>query len=112
MDPRGPSYTYAVRCAETGRFKIGQSHTPAQRLRQLQTMSPTRLLWVGLLMLSERDAHEMLSPHRMHGEWFADNDHVCAVISDFALHDCQWPDAKRPGCEVEFPLRPHWLRAA
>jgi hypothetical protein len=70
-DERPLNRTYVLRCRETGRFKIGRSTQPDQRIRTLRLVSPTELDFVGFLDADETDVHRALAEHRLHGEWFA-----------------------------------------
>lgn len=62
----------------TGPVKIGVTRSLVSRLRSIQTCSPYRLSlyewWdVGdadVAVLLERDAHAIMAPERLHGEWF------------------------------------------
>lgn len=93
-------WTYAIRCTETGRIKIGVSHNPWERFRGLATMSPTRLEFTGILDLDEREAHRMLAGHRMHGEWFAPNDQVLAIVREFMALSAQDYAQLRVVCDL------------
>lgn len=68
-----PGYVYIMRAG--GRYKIGVSRDVESRLRSIATASPFPVSLVyaeqspdpyGL----ERDIHQRLADHRVHGEWF------------------------------------------
>lgn len=65
---------YFIRCGTTGLIKIGVSDSAEDRLRELQTMSPTRLTLVRALREHlrsvERTFHDAFAAARHHGEWF------------------------------------------
>jgi hypothetical protein len=65
---------YVIRADKSTLFKVGISEDPKERLRTLQTGSPFRLKIIHAVFVSsfnqEREAHRLLAPWRIHGEWF------------------------------------------
>jgi hypothetical protein len=65
-------------------LKVGYSKNPQSRLRKLQTGSPLllRILKVipGSLEL-EAFFHRLLSPNRVHGEWFTLDEYALEIIT-------------------------------
>lgn len=73
--PFWDSYIYVIEGA--GLRKIGLSRAPKQRLADLQSGSPvklvlerTRCVRHAFVYPTERHAHSILKPYRSHGEWF------------------------------------------
>lgn len=72
--------------AAPGRIKIGFTRRPEHRLARLQQADMERLAVLGVVDGSRSDEaglHAMVKDHRLRGEWFADNEHVRAVVSSF-----------------------------
>lgn len=71
--------------ADVGPIKIGCSHNPKARLKDLQTASPYKL---RLLAILEDGGHEEAAYHRwfaadrLHGEWFQPSEKLLAEIAD------------------------------
>lgn len=71
--------------ADVGPIKIGCSHNPRARLKDLQTASPYRL---RILAILEDGGHEEAAYHkwfaadRLHGEWFDPSEKLLAEIAD------------------------------
>ena len=67
-------WIYVIRCIEPRSIKIGfTTKHPKERLKQLQTGSPTELVllgWFPANQRQERVLHEKLAEHRLTGEWF------------------------------------------
>lgn len=62
---------YLIACAD--RVKIGFSSDPASRVATISTSAPYECRLLGTILGSqdqERRLHELLAPHRRHGEWF------------------------------------------
>jgi hypothetical protein len=78
-------FVYFIASPETGRVKIGfTSKSPDQRLRSLQTGSPTELRLMCFqpgTKADEAHLHDILSPFRLHGEWFEAGDLVVYVMA-------------------------------
>lgn len=78
-------FVYFIASPETGRVKIGYtSKSPDSRLRNLQTGSPTPLRLMCFqpgTKADEAHLHEVLSPYRLHGEWFEATDLVIYVMA-------------------------------
>lgn len=78
-------YVYFIACPETGRVKIGfTSKSPEERLRNLQTGSPTELKLMCFqpgTRADEQHLHEILGDFRLHGEWFEAADLVIYVMA-------------------------------
>lgn len=72
-------YVYVARESVTGRYKIGISINPVERVKQLNVGNPEHLELIHYYQaneagyLSERAAHEVYEEHRLHGEWFDKN---------------------------------------
>lgn len=72
-------YVYVARESVTGRYKIGISINPVERVKQLNVGNPEQLELIHYYQaneagyLSERAAHEVYEDHRLHGEWFDKN---------------------------------------
>jgi Meiotically Up-regulated Gene 113 (MUG113) protein len=67
-------WIYVIQCMEPKSVKIGfTTKHPKERLRQLQTGSPTELIlmgWFPANQKQERALHDKLDEHRLTGEWF------------------------------------------
>jgi len=69
------SYIYVI-ASKTGTVKVGYSTNPQMRLASLQTASPDQLRLANVLAtdidgrMIEAEAHRILDPHRLAGEWF------------------------------------------
>jgi hypothetical protein len=78
-------FVYFIACPEAGRVKIGYTgKSPESRLRNLQTGSPTQLklmCWQPGTRQDEQHLHDLLSPFRIHGEWFEAEDLVVYVMA-------------------------------
>jgi hypothetical protein len=72
---------YFIRGATTGLIKIGESIDPVGRLAELSRQGPEalELLAVGGV---EREHHDALAQHRVHGEWFTPAPEVLAKIRE------------------------------
>jgi hypothetical protein len=78
---------YFITCRKTGMVKIGSAYDPFERLKQLQTGSPTKLKIEALLKGAckrEREIHKLLAKHRVHGEWFRICPAIEAIIKEVA----------------------------
>lgn len=68
------SWVYFIACGETMRVKIGYTTgSPYDRLKSLQTGSPTMLVLMALQRGGpdvERQLHKKFEKHRVRGEWF------------------------------------------
>lgn len=80
----GGPYVYFIRpVGMIGPIKIGCSHNPEQRRRQLRLCSPVDLEVVGAIeggLGDEYAVQAYLADHQSHGEWFLANSQVLAVI--------------------------------
>lgn len=77
------SRVYFIQSEHGGPIKIGTTENVAQRLRNLQTGSPTRLVVLGVLaggQSVEQILHLDLAAHRLEGEWFADHPLVRSIV--------------------------------
>lgn len=68
-------FVYVIASSETGPCKVGITHAPEKRLKQLQTGHPAKLRIWHLLECEdarrmERIIHDTLKIHRASGEWF------------------------------------------
>jgi len=71
--------------ADVGPIKIGCSHNPKARLKELQTASPYKLRILAILEdggHEEAAYHKWFAAHRLHGEWFEPSEKLLAEISD------------------------------
>lgn len=77
-----PKTAYFIRGEATGLIKIGESIDPVARLAELSRQGPEalHLLAVGGV---EREHHEALAKHRVHGEWFTPAPEVLARIREY-----------------------------
>jgi hypothetical protein len=77
-------WTYFIQSVEGGPIKIGiTSKDPEERLRKLQTGSPTQLRIVGLLPLDcEKLLHSKFSKSHSHGEWFKPSKDLVTFINE------------------------------
>jgi hypothetical protein len=76
---------YFISCRKTGMVKIGCAYDPFDRLKSLQTGSPTKLKIEALLKGStkrERELHKLLKKHRVRGEWFRLCPEIEAIIKE------------------------------
>lgn len=112
LRPSAPAgnYVYVAQSAH-GHVKIGFSNNPAARLASLQTGSPFPISIVWQEFAGDRafdieqQAHAILAPHRMAGEWF-DVPKEAAVAAIFGA-------AYRLGIELNgapVVLRPRFAR--
>ncbi len=90
-------FIYVVTGAH-GLTKVGFSADPVARLARLQTGSPERL-WLaftapayGNAYVIEQEAHQLLSAHRVRGEWFSATPDL-AIAAIFGAAD-------RTGCSL------------
>lgn len=73
--------------AETGLIKIGASHNPDQRIKELRAMSPVKLTILATVsgrIGDERAYHKQFAAHRSHGEWFHPHPDILAEITRLA----------------------------
>jgi hypothetical protein len=78
---------YFITCRQTGMVKIGCAYDPFDRLKTLQSGSPTKLKIEALLKGSykrERELHKLLAKHRVRGEWFRISPEIEAIIKEVA----------------------------
>lgn len=73
-----------------GRIKIGIAENPRQRLRQLQTGNPEKLVLLGCIEDDhEKDLHHKFRKYRVGGEWFTAEkelvEYVEQILSDKSL---------------------------
>jgi hypothetical protein len=65
------------------RIKIGKAARVGQRLRELQTGSPQKLVLVAVApggLAEEAELHERFAAHRIQGEWF----YLCPAVAEYA----------------------------
>jgi len=83
-----PGRLYIIRAKETTRFKIGISTDPEARLKSMQTGSAVELELVLAIEVPsvriERQAHRILEPWRVQGEWFD-----LGPLADYFMHRMQ-----------------------
>ena len=69
--------TYVVEAVGTGRLKIGKATSIKTRLKQIQAHCPVIARVIATADEDiERILHKTLEVHRLHGEWFIDNEVV------------------------------------
>ena len=68
------SVVYILKCQETGKIKIGITQHINERLKHIQSMSPTKLKsWTRFPTVGqgvEGFLHNYFKQYRLHGEWF------------------------------------------
>lgn len=69
-------FIYVAREAQSGRYKIGISIHPEERIKQLNTGNPEVLLLISVFKaeegyLTERKIHNKLQNSKIRGEWFS-----------------------------------------
>ena len=65
-------------------LKVGYSKNPQKRLQKLQTGSPLLLKILKVIpgsYESEAFFHQLLSPSKVHGEWFTLDEHSLEIIN-------------------------------
>lgn len=69
------SLVYVLKCQETLRIKIGITQHIDERLKHIQSMSPTKLKsWTRFPTIGqgvESFLHNQFKQYRLHGEWFS-----------------------------------------
>ena len=71
------SYTYWIFDRKNMAVKVGTSHDPLQRLKQLQTSNSIELKLVGMTnKLKEKDVHKLYAKHHLKGEWYKMNSEI------------------------------------
>ena len=92
-----PHSVYLVLDAKNDRVKIGYASVPKQRLRTLQSASPSILSLALTITFQNKDAaeaferhlHDRFDGYRIRGEWFEDG----AIILDYVRHQyCPSPE--------------------
>jgi len=69
----GGSFVYFIQAESGGPVKIGHSVDPGQRLSQLQSSSPYKLVIRAVIpgdRAKEREFHHLFHKQRIRGEWF------------------------------------------
>lgn len=91
---------YFIQECEPGRIRVKIGYTSkddvSQRMRELQTASPTRLRVLGVMegdQGRERLIHELFSERRVTGEWFEDSDLLRDFIAEFGDYVVSTPAA-------------------
>ena len=72
-------YVYLIAHHERRRVKIGHSHNPLRRLKQVQNGCPDCLSLVDYVpggRALETAFHRQFADRRVMGEWFRDDDHL------------------------------------
>jgi len=84
--PEDHRAVYFIQAGENGPVKIGVAKNPAERLAQLQTVSPDVLRLLGTIQgvgrYGERTLHERFRYARVHGEWFRPTDDLMGFIAE------------------------------
>lgn len=91
---------YFIQENEPGRNRVKIGYTSkddvGQRMRELQTASPTRLRVLGVMegdQGRERLIHQLFSSHRVNGEWFQPSDLLRDFIMEFGDYVVSTPAA-------------------
>lgn len=72
-------YVYFIKSGDF--IKIGKSTDPNERLKHLQIGNPEKLKLIATsAVVPEKSFHDMLSEHRVTGEWFKNNEEVSEVM--------------------------------
>lgn len=83
------TYVYALQCEETGNIKIGVAEDWRQRIKSIQSMSPTKLELVFCIVAESRRfesyLHRKLSKFRIHGEWFTADKEVVELLNSYKV---------------------------
>lgn len=128
-EPLREKVGYFIRGRTTGLIKIGSSHDPVARCRDLsrQGSEVLELLAVGG---KERDFHKKHAKFRVHGEWFRASDEILKEIRDLGFnpdvplwstgsvatdrdrsrHVATYPDHRPPTTDHDPDLRPRAAR--
>jgi hypothetical protein len=75
---------YVIQSA-TGRFKVGRSHTPRERIARIGAHHFARIDVVSIVLGAgpeEARVHNRLVCHRDKGEWFCDTPKARATLAD------------------------------
>jgi hypothetical protein len=79
----GTVKTYFIQAEDGGPVKIGRGARPENRLKDIQTGNPYRLVLRGVLEGDQEDAlHRKFHAWRMSGEWFFVDDELAKIIHD------------------------------
>lgn len=83
-------YLYIIRMGNFTKYKIGKSYDSFNRLKQLQTGNPYRLLVLNAFYCDniddlEKIVHIQYASYRLTGEWFSFNDTVLSDCINFIL---------------------------
>lgn len=94
-----PTCVYFMQIVPDGPVKIGVADRPTRRLADLQACMPYELRLRCFMHAPagiERFLHDVLSHHRIRGEWFAPTEDVLWVVELFANSR-----ARRPGLQPQ-----------
>ena len=84
---------YAI-MAENGLMKIGRSHNPKTRYRQIKSASPIEIRWFAFLdevKYPEETIHKRFVKKRIRGEWFAlDDDDMMWLLDNSTDWHKEW----------------------
>lgn len=72
-------HIYFIQDEATKSIKIGISFNVQTRLEQIQNMCPSKLILLKCIkggIDKEKELHERFSEHRLHGEWFRENEEL------------------------------------
>jgi hypothetical protein len=113
---RGRGWIYFIRAGDEGPIKIGYTGgSPAKRLRELQTMSPHRLVLLGACegsVAGERAWHARYAHCREVGEWFQTTTSLLEEIGlacEWRAEVCRMPPVKRPRITKLEPVIVAWI---
>jgi len=93
-------FVYVAKEENSGRYKIGISKNPEERIKNLNIGNPEKLILVHAYLATEQNnmsenlAHSVFNEHRLMGEWFKENIDLTLLPSYFDSHkeeccDCQ-----------------------
>lgn len=78
-------YAYFMLDESRSLIKIGQSGNLDRRLYLLSNAVGAKLVLLGVTAkVAEKDLHQRLTAHRVHGEWFRDCPEVHTVVNEYA----------------------------
>jgi Meiotically up-regulated gene 113 len=78
------SVVYILQCEESFKIKIGITQNLDQRMKDIQSMCPTKLRLIACFVVHgvevERFLHRTFDDFRLHGEWFKIPSNKCDII--------------------------------
>jgi len=111
------SYVYFVSEGVTGPVKIGYASDVPYRIKNMQTGNPRRLMFRFCIecldqqdaLLCERQAHKILRPYWIRGEWFSDEvvSYAKIVMADIKGERLLIKSLEYFGVDDEYVFPPH-----